>query len=184
MGILTFIIILIFTKFDRILSECFVQMSSAINGVDLTLRSSLLRAINNHLYLFKRVYVIPRDVLKINAKPKHVSPAHVMHSVYGAVTCWRSSLFIVMPQALINSVSPPFETKTLPDIPAELCRNFISTPKYDFALIGQSAGSLTLDGWTDRGAVMSERERERRLSSDPCHPRHNLGDIFMYPPHL
>ena len=87
MGIATFIFNLIFTKFDRLLSECFVQMSSTFNEVDRTLRSSLLPAISNCLYLFNRVYVIPRDVLKTNAEPKHVSLAHVMQSVYGAVMC-------------------------------------------------------------------------------------------------
>ena len=96
--------------------------------------------------------------LMTNAKPKHVSPPHVIHSVYGAVVCYR--LFIVLPQALVNSVFSPFETKTLPDIPAELCQNFISTSKYDFALIGQSSGSLTLERWTVRGEVVSEKERD------------------------
>ena len=85
MDIATFIFNLIFTKFGRLLSECFVQMFPALNGVDLTLRSSLFSTISNCLYLFNTVYAIPRDVLKTNAKPKHVGPAHVMHSVYGAV---------------------------------------------------------------------------------------------------
>jgi len=89
-----------------------------------------------------------------------------MLSAYGAVMCYRLSLFIVLPQALINSVFPPFQTKTLPDIPAELCRNFVPTSKYDFALIGQSSGSLTLERWTVRGAVVCVRERERERERD------------------